>query len=84
MFNRTNKDAMDIIVAENKRLRQENFVLKSKLDEVEKYKNEYRELIDKIKVLKKDYEQQIKAYENIRIEFEKEAERIKKNLRVKY
>lgn len=83
MFNRTNKDAMDIIVAENKRLKQENYVLKSKLDEVEKYKNEYRELIDKIKVLKKDYEQQIKAYENIRIEFEKEAERIKKSLRVK-
>lgn len=57
MFNKNlEKESVKVLLQENKRLKRENHRLNSSLEELERYKKEYKSMIDKIKGIKKTYE----------------------------
>lgn len=78
MFKRKNinKETLEILLKENKRLKQENYRLQESLDELERYKKEYENLIEILHHVKKEYMQKIKDFDEIEKEYKKELDKI--------
>ena len=80
MFNKNvDKETLRILMQENKRLKRENQRLNDSLDELQKYKTEYRNLIDEVKNIKERYLNKIKDFEKIENKYQKELNRIINN-----
>ena len=81
MFLRKNidKETIEILSKENKRLRRENYRLRESLNELDKYKTEYKKLIKKLNCVKSDYVKKIKAFDDIEKEYCKKLNEIVNN-----
>ena len=78
MLNRNvEKEAVNVLLQENRRLKRENQRLRESLDELDGYKNEYRGLIDEVKHIKKKYAEKIRTIDKLECAFEKQLRRIK-------
>lgn len=70
------KETIEILSKENKRLRREIYRLQESLNDLDKYKTEYRDLIEKLNDIKNDYIKKIKQFEDIEKEYKKELDKI--------
>lgn len=78
MLNRNvEKEAVNVLLQENRRLKRENQRLRESLDELDGYKNEYRGLIDEVKHIKKKYAEKIRTIDKLECAFKKQLRRIK-------
>lgn len=84
MFFRKNidKETIEILSKENKRLRRENYRLQESLNELDKYKTEYKKLIKKLNNVKSDYVKKIKEFDDIEKEYGKKLDEIVNNNKV--
>ena len=70
------KETINILLQENKRLKRENQRLHESLDELQQYKDEYRSLIDVLKQAKGMYADRLKGFDKLEKEYRKELDRI--------
>ena len=70
------KETINILLQENKRLKRENQRLHESLDELQQYKDEYRSLIEELKQAKGMYADKLKTFDKIEKEYRKELDRI--------
>lgn len=73
-----NKDIEKLLLKENKRLKIENQQLYSSLDELQRYKDEYKELIEQVNKLRTEYADKIQLFNEIEAEYKKELDKLKK------
>lgn len=73
-----NKEIEDLLLKENKRLKMENHILTASLEELQKYKDEYRNLIDELNRLKTEYANKMKLFNEIESEYKKELDELTK------
>ena len=71
-FRYTEKETLKIIIDENKRLKREN----QRLHELQRYKDEYKDLIEKVGELKNEYMSKLEAFSTIENNYKKELERL--------
>lgn len=77
MLNRNvGKETINILLQENKRLKRENQRLQESLDELGRYKNEYRSLIDEISQVKERYIGKMKDFDKLEKGYRKELARM--------
>lgn len=74
-----NNETLTILINENKRLKRENQRLYDSLNELDRYKNEYKVLIDKLKDMKNTYMKKIKEFDKLEKKYRKELECMIKN-----
>lgn len=74
-----NKDIETLLLTENKRLKIENQQLKETLDELDRYKQEYKQLIETVADLKNDYQTKMKQFDHLADEYRKELNRLLNN-----
>lgn len=70
------KETINILLQENKRLKRENRRLHESLDELQKYKEEYRNLIAEVNQIKKWYQDKGKDFDNIYKEYQDERDKL--------
>lgn len=75
-FRYTEKETLKIIIDENKRLKRENQRLHESLNELQRYKDEYKDLIEKVGELKNEYMSKLEAFSTIENNYKKELERL--------
>lgn len=73
-----NQEIEDLLLKENKRLKRENRVLTASLEELQRYKDEYKNLIDELNRLKTEYVNKMKLFNEIESEYKKELDKLKK------
>ncbi len=56
LFNNTDKETITLLQKENKRLEKERNELLTKLHEIDQYKEDYENLINKVSIIKERYE----------------------------
>lgn len=80
MFSRKNvdKETIEVLSKENKRLRRENYRLQESLNELDRYKTEYKNLIEKLNEVKSDYIKKVKEFDDIEKDYKKELDKIVK------
>lgn len=71
-----NKETIEILLKENKKLKRENYRLQESLDTLERYKKEYENLIETLHHVKKEYIQKVKDFNEIEKEYKKELDKI--------
>lgn len=71
-----NKETIEILLKENKKLKRENYRLQESLDELARYKEEYENLIKTLHSVKKEYIQKVKDFNEIEKEYKKELDKI--------
>ena len=77
MFNRgVEKETINILLRENKKLKRDNQRLRESLGELERYKKEYKDLNEKLTKLKKSYSIKLKDFEKMELEYNKELRKI--------
>lgn len=77
MFNRgVEKETINILLRENKKLKRDNQSLRESLGELERYKKEYKDLNEKLTKLKKSYSIKLKDFEKMELEYNKELRKI--------
>lgn len=80
MFNRdAEKETVNILLRENKKLKRDNQRLRESLGELERYKKEYRDLIDGLKKTKECYLSKLEDFNEMEAEYKKELEKAIKN-----
>ncbi|MCI8787305.1 MAG: hypothetical protein HFI84_11745 [Eubacterium sp.] len=72
------QDTLQILLTENKRLKQENQRLRTSLHELEGYKDEYDRLIASLDQLKVSYKQKLKEFDNLKNQYKKELDKLLK------
>ncbi len=76
-FNKNiNKETMNILLQENKRLRRECRRLNESLEELQGYKEEYKKLISELNQIKEAYLEKINGFEELEGRYKKEFNRI--------
>lgn len=76
-FNKNiNKETMNILLQENKRLRRECRRLNESLEELQEYKEEYKKLISELNQIKETYLEKIKGFEKLEDGYKKEFNRM--------
>ncbi len=70
------KDIIDLLRKENKKLKKENIKLMTQLNDLEKYREDYTQLIKDVKELKQKYQQKISDIQKLGSEYKKELEEI--------
>lgn len=71
-----NKQTIEILLKENKKLKKENCRLHESLDTLERYKKEYENLIESLHRVKKEYIQKVKDFNEIENIYKKELDKI--------
>lgn len=76
-FNKNiNKETMNILLQENKRLQRECRRLNESLEELQGYKEEYKKLISELNQIKEVYLEKINGFEELEGRYKKEFNRI--------
>lgn len=70
------KETIKILLSENKRLKRDNQRLNDSLNELQNFKNEYRELIDKLNQLKETYQKRLKKFDQLEKQYKKELDKL--------
>lgn len=78
MFSKKEKDIEKLLLKENKRLKIRNQLLQSSLDELQRYKDEYKNLIKELTKLKTEYVNKLKAFNELENEYKKELDKLVK------
>lgn len=77
-FNKNiNKETLKIISQENRRLKQENQRLREALNELQEYKDEYRRLIEEVRLIKERYSEDISTFDELKKLYENELSQLK-------
>lgn len=77
MFNRQkDKKFEEMLIKENKELKEKNVQLRSKIERMEKYINEYTDLVDEVKEIRDRYKKELDKIEEIKNEYKKELDKI--------
>lgn len=71
-----NKETIKILIQENRRLKRENQRLHESLQALDRYKNEYRSLIDELRQVKECYIGKMKYFDKLENEYRKELDRV--------
>lgn len=77
LFNRP-REIENLLLKENKRLKRENQQLHSHLDALERYKNDYKTLIDELHILKNKYQDKITLFDKLAVQYKNELNRFHK------
>lgn len=78
MFNKTaNKETVKILLQENKRLKCENQRLRESIEGLQRYKDEYKGLVEELSHLKESYMEKMAEFKRIGEEYKKELDRVK-------
>lgn len=70
------KETIKILIQENRRLKRENQRLHESLQALDRYKNEYRSLIDELRQVKECYIGKMKYFDKLENEYRKELDRV--------
>lgn len=70
------KETINILLQENKRLKRENQRLRKSLETLAQYKEEYKDLNKQLTKLKQSYSIKLKDFEKMELEYNKELEKI--------
>ena len=73
---RRSKTIEDMLIKENKQLKEDNIQLRSKIERMETYINEYADLVDEVTEIRDKYKKELDKIEEIKNEYEKELEKI--------
>ena len=77
MLNRNvEKEAVNVLLQENRRLKRENQRLRESLDELDGYKNEYRGLIKEMSGIKETYAERMEGFSQLEDECRKALDTI--------
>lgn len=77
MFNRdAEKETINILLRENKKLKRDNQRLRESLVELERYKEEYCKLIEELNEVKEVYVERIEGFNQIEKEYRKALNQI--------
>jgi len=76
-----NTETIEILTRENKRLKRENHQLHMSLDELQRYKDAYKALINEITSLKATYKEKINELYKLEGEYRKELDTLNRNTR---
>ena len=77
MFNRdAEKETVNVLLRENKKLKRDNQRLRESLDELERYKAEYCKLIEELNEVKEVYVERIEEFNQIEKECRKALNQI--------
>ena len=77
MLNRNaEKETINILLQENKRLKRENQRLRESLGELDGYKKEYRNVIERLNEVKEVYIERMEEFNQIEKEYRKELDRV--------
>ena len=71
-----NKEVLNLLTKENKKLRKENALMKNELNELSKYKAEYEDLIVHVKEQKERYMKLNKQLENLILDCESNLKKL--------
>lgn len=77
LFNRP-REIENLLLKENKRLKRENQQLHSHLNELDRYKNDYKTLIDELHILRNKYQDKMKLFDELAAEYKKELNKFHK------
>lgn len=69
-------ESLKIVMAENRRLKRENQRLNESLDELQRYKDEYKKLIGELNQIKQIYADKLAAFQSLLENYNKEWQRI--------
>ena len=69
-------ESLKIVMAENRRLKRENQRLNESLDELQRYKDEYKKLIAELNQIKQIYADKLAAFQSLLENYNKEWQRI--------
>lgn len=69
---------------ENKRLKRDNQKLQDSLNELQKYKDSYKELIDSLTNVKETYLNKIKDFDALEKQYRKELDKVIKNTKTQH
>ena len=78
LFRNINKQAINVMLYENKRLKCENQQLRDLLEELQRYKDEYKNLIGELSSIKESYTDKIAEFNKIEKKYRAELARVKK------
>lgn len=70
------KETIKILLQENRRLKRENQRLNESLQALDRYKNEYRSLIDELRQVKECYIEKMKYFDKLEKEYRKKLDRV--------
>lgn len=70
------KETINILLSENRRLKRENHLLRESLQETQKYKEEYKELIDRLNGVKSSYGKKLEEFDSLKEQYKKELEKL--------
>ena len=77
MFNRdAEKETINILLRENKKLKRDNQRLRESLGELERYKKEYRKLIEELNEVKEVYIERMEEFNQLEQEYRKALDQI--------
>ena len=74
----TNKEPVKILLNENKRLKCENQRLRESIEDLQRYKDEYKNLIGELSSIKESYTDKIAEFNKIEKKYRAELARVKK------
>ena len=75
----TNKETVKILLNENKRLKCENQRLRESIEDLQRYKDEYKMLINELNSIKDSYLKKINNFKKIERDYYIELDKIKKS-----
>ncbi len=70
------KETINILLQENKRLKRDNQRIRESLEELDRYQAEYRSLIDEMNCVKNVYISKAEGFDNLEKEYRKELNRV--------
>ena len=77
--NKVNDNAVNILMKENERLKQENLLLRRECDAIKDLKEEYEILISDTKLIKKAYQEKLVKFNEIEKEYKKHLDKLLKS-----
>lgn len=71
----TDKTVIDMLVEENKKLKNQNSLMRKQLDSISDCKNRYEELIKNLKEMQEQYMRKLDKFDKLENSFRKELEK---------
>ena len=79
LFRNINKQAINVMLYENNRIKCENQQIRDLLEELQRYKDEYKMLINELNSIKDSYLKKINNFKKIERDYYIELDKIKKS-----
>lgn len=73
---KADKETVKILLQENKRLKVKNQKLNESLNELQRYRDEYKSLIEELNQIKENYARKMEEFENVEKEYLDELDRV--------